>query len=65
MLAVLIMLTPGRRNKFIDSQKAKVRSAVHPMMDVKTRWNSTLELPERAYRIREFTGEWLQNPKYS
>jgi len=34
-------------------------------MDVKTRWNSTLELLERAYRLREFTREWHQNPKYA
>jgi len=34
-------------------------------MDVKTRWNSTLELLERTYRLREFTREWLKNPKYS
>jgi len=33
-------------------------------MDVKIRWNSTLGLLERAYRSREFTPEWLQNPKY-
>jgi len=65
MLAVLITLTPGRRNEFIDCQKAKVRIAVLPIIDVKTRWNSTLELLERAYRLREFTREWLQNPKYS
>jgi len=32
-------------------------------MDVKTLWNSTLELIECAYRLREFTREWLQNPK--
>jgi len=65
MLAVSITLTPGRRNMFIDCQKAKVRIAVLPIMDVKTRWNSTLELLERAYRLREFTHEWLQNPKYT
>ena len=34
-------------------------------MDVETRWNSTLELVERAYRLWEFTCEWLQNPKYA
>jgi len=65
MLAVLITLTPGRRNEFIDCQKAKVRIAVLPIMDVKTRWNSTLELLERAYRLREFTREWHHNPKYA
>jgi len=65
MLAVLITLTPGRRNEFIDCQKAKVRIAVLLVMDVKTHWDSTLELLERAYRLREFTCESLQNPKYS
>jgi len=65
MLAVLITLTPGRRNEFIDCQKAIVRIAVLPMMDVKTRWNSTLGLLERAYRLQEFTREWLQNPTYA
>ena len=49
MLAVLITLTPGRRNEFIDCQTAEVRIAVLPIMDVKTCWNSTLELFERAY----------------
>jgi hypothetical protein len=57
MLAVLITLIPGRRNEFIDCQKAKVRIAVLPIMDVKIRWNSTLELLERAYRLQEFTHE--------
>jgi len=65
MLAVLIKRTPGRRNEFIDCQKPKVRIAVLPIMDVKTRWNSTLQLLERAYHLREFTREWLQYPKYS
>ena len=59
MLAVLITLTPGRRNEFIDCQKAKVRIVVSPIMDVKTRWNSTLELLERAYHLWEFTREGL------
>jgi len=65
MLAVLITLTPGRRNEFIDCQKAKVLISVLLIMDVKTRWNFTLELLECAYRLLEFTCEWLQNPKYS
>jgi hypothetical protein len=65
MLEVLITLTPCRRNEFIDCQNAKVRNAVLPIMDVKTRWNSTLVLLERAYRLREFTREWLQHPKYT
>ena len=65
MLAVLITLTPGRRNEFIDRQKAKVPITGFPFMDVKTCSNSTLELLQRAYRLREFTREWLKIPKYS
>jgi len=65
MLAVLITLMPGRRNEFIDCQKAKVRIAVLLIMNVKICWNSTLELLEHAYRLREFTCESLKNPKCS
>jgi len=65
MLAVLIKLTPGRRNEFIHCPKARVRSAVLRIMDVITRWNSTMELVEWGYPLWEFTREWLKNPKYS
>jgi len=65
MLAVLFQLSPGSRNEFIDCQKANVGIAVLPIIDVKTSWNCTLELLERTYHLREFTREWLQNPKYT
>jgi len=65
MLDVLITLSPGHRNKFIDCQKANVRITVLAIMDVKTLWNSPLEFFERAYRLPELTCEWLQNPKYA
>ena len=65
MLAVLITLTPGHRNEFIECPKAEVRIAVLPITDVKTRWESTPELLEHAFRLREFTPEWLENPTYS
>jgi len=65
MLAILITLTPGRRNEFIDCQKAKVRIAVLPILDVKRLWNSTQELLGRACQIREYTHQWFQNPKFS
>jgi hypothetical protein len=64
MLAVLITLTPGRRNEFIDCQQVKVRIAVLPIMDVKTRWNCALELLERGPHLREFIHKGLQNPNY-
>jgi hypothetical protein len=65
ILAVLIMLTAGRRNKFINIQQAKVHIASLPIMDVKTHCDSTLQLLECAYHLREYTPEWLQNPKYA
>jgi hypothetical protein len=65
MLAILIMLTPGRRNQFIDCHKNKDRIAVLPITDVKTHWNSILELLKRTYHSLEFTREWLYNPKYT
>jgi hypothetical protein len=34
-------------------------------MDVKTQWNTTLELLEQAYQLCKFTTEWLNNPIYS
>jgi len=64
MLDVLITLTPGHRHKLIDCQNAKVHIVVLPIMDVKTRCNSKLEFLEHTYRFKEFTHEWLQNPKY-
>jgi hypothetical protein len=65
MPVVLITLTPGRRNEFIDCQKAKVQIAVIPIMDVKTQLNLTIELLVQDYQLREFTCEGLKNPKYS
>ena len=65
MPAVLIMLTSGRRNEFIDCQIAKVRIAVLTIMDEKSCWNSTRELLERAYHLWEFTRDWLENPTYT
>ena len=65
MLNVLSSLTPGRRNESIDCQMGSARTTVLPIMDVKTRWTSTLELLERAFRLHEFRCEWLNNPTYS
>jgi len=65
MLPVLITLTAGHRNEFIDCQKAKVWIAVLPIMDVETHWNLKLELLEQTNRLCEFTREWLKNQQYS
>jgi hypothetical protein len=41
---------------------SQVDIAVQPMMWVKTRQNSTLELLKQAYQLWKFSCEWLQNP---
>jgi len=46
-------------------QRANVAIAVLPSIDVKTHWNSTRLLLERAYGLWEYTCEWLQNPQRS
>jgi hypothetical protein len=65
MLVELITLTPGGRKEFIECHKASLWITVLHIMDVKTRWNLTLELLKRACRLCEFTREWLNNPKYT
>jgi len=65
MLTVLITLTPGRHNKFIECQNSKICITVLPIIDVKTHRNSTLELLEWAYPSRELTREWLQILEYT
>jgi len=65
MFAVLMILTPGCRNKFVHYRSAKFDIAVLPLMDVNTCLNSTLQTLQWCYRLREFTQKWLQKPKYS
>jgi len=65
MLAVLLTQTLGHRNELIGYQYAEVHIAVRPIMDVKTHWNSTLEILGQANWLPEFTPKWLQNRQYS
>jgi len=64
MLAVLITLRPGGQDEFPDCQPPNLPIAVLPILDVRTCWNSTLELGERAYLLREFTRELHHNTRY-
>jgi len=64
ILAVLITLTPGYRNEFIDCQNTKVCIGVPPSMDETASSNLKLHWLEGACQLREFTCEWLQNPEF-
>jgi hypothetical protein len=65
ILAVLITLTPGLCNKLVDCQKANVRIAVRPLMDLETQWNSTVQLLKQVFPLEEFTHKRLKNTIYS
>jgi hypothetical protein len=65
MHAVLITVTPSHRTEFIDCQKGKVCIAVLPILDVKTRSYSALELLKHVYYLQEFRREWHHNSQYS
>lgn len=58
------MQTPGHRNKFSDCQKAKAWFAVLSIEDVKTSWNSKMELLMGVYWLGECSCQWLINPQY-
>lgn len=45
--------------------QGRERYAVLPVNDVKTRWNSTVVMIQRAYRLRSYITQWvLSEPQY-
>jgi len=65
-MSIAIGASPQRRQHFIEIQNDRVKIPTTLLYDVKTRWNSTLNMLERSVRLREFTKEWLQTyPEFS
>ena len=57
--------SPKRRDDYLETQRGKEHIAVTLILDVKTRWNSTLAMLERAYRLKSYTYCWLNGyPQY-
>ena len=50
----------------MDVQRGRVEQPVMLIYDIKTRWNSTLNMLERALRLKDFTREWIKDyPSYT
>jgi hypothetical protein len=65
-MSIAIGASPQRRQHFIEIQNDRVKIPTTLLYDVKTRWNSTLNMLERSVRLREFTKDWLQTyPQFS
>lgn len=64
-MAILVNSSPGRRNDFLDLQRGNEPVAVTLVLDVKTRWSSTLTMLERSYRLRWYTRKFLEQDDYS
>src|SRR5437588_13046825 len=64
-MEVVVNRSPTRRNDYLEIQKEAEQIAVTLILDVKTRWNSTLAMLERAYRLKTYTYRLLiQYPQY-
>jgi len=59
-MSIAVGASPPRRQHFIEIQTKQVKIHTIRVYDVKTRWNSTLNMLERSVRLREFTKDWLQ-----
>jgi len=59
-LSIAVGSSPQRREYFLDIQEGRVKHPVSLIYDVKTRWNSTLIMLERALRMKNFTREWIK-----
>jgi hypothetical protein len=52
--------SPQRRENYLDLQRGREEHPVALIYDVKTRWNSTLNMLERALRTKAYTREWIR-----
>ena len=56
---VIVNSSLQQHDKFQGLQDGRELVAVTLSLDVKTRWNSTLAMLERAYRPHDYTEAWL------
>jgi len=59
-MSIAVGASPQQRQPFIKIQNNRVKIPTTLPYDVKTQWNSTLNMLERSVRLGEFTKDWLQ-----
>jgi len=59
-MSIAVGASPQRRQHFIEIQNNRVKIPTTLLCDVKTRWNSSLNMLERSVWLQEFAKDWLQ-----
>jgi len=59
-MSIAVGASPQWHQHFIEIQNDRVNISTTLLYNVKTRWNSTLNMLERCVRLQEFTKDWLQ-----
>jgi len=59
-MSIVVGASPQRCQHFIKIPNNRVKIPTTLIYDIKTRWNSTLNMLERSVRLRELTNDWLQ-----
>jgi len=59
-MSIAVGTSPQRPQHFIQIENNRVKIPTTLLSDIKTQWNSTLNILERSVRLPEFTKDWLQ-----
>ena len=59
-MSIAVASSPQRREYYLALQEGRVEHPVTLIYDVKTRWNSTLNMLARALRMKDFSREWIR-----
>lgn len=65
MLPALIMVTVSQWKEFIHGYHATVKIEAVSIVDLKSPLDSSVEVLERTYHVRQFTNKWLMYAEYS
>ena len=59
-MSIAVGALPQQCQHFVEIPNNWVKIPTILLYDVKTQWNSTLNMLERSVRLQEFTKDWLQ-----